>query len=411
MRLRIWLRHDGFLLAGIGLALLTIFDPTIGRTLQLASEVEATYHVRLLPALVVLVTLLFVHLLTRRQELKSRARAAAAEAYAAQERARDLELLATFGRALAGVLTDDALRAALWRHLPIIAGRSEVWVALGEGPRITTLLDSTGSTNVAVTAEDTSRRVLASRIGHDDPLGTVDGRYRCFIIVAAGRPLGVMGVLNESEPIDDRIARLLNAAAALLGIAVRNVQLFTETRENALTDSLTQCFNRGHIMQVIEAELRRARRTRSPLSVVMLDIDQFKTMNDRAGHLGGDAILAEIGNRLRAVLRHSDVRGRFGGDEFLIVLPDTPAAGAAYVAESLRREIEDLVVPVEGFTANITASVGVATARPDELEAEALVARVDRALYDAKEAGRNRVVSADGAEITPEAPPRVMRAS
>lgn len=411
MRLRISLRHDGFLLAGLALALLTVFDPTIGRTLQLASEVEATYHVRLLPALVVLVTLLIVHLLTRRQELKSRARAAAAEAHAAQERARDLELLATFGRALAGVLSDDALRAALWRHLPIIAGRSEVWVALGEGSRIATLLDTTGSTTVAVTAEDTSRRVLASRIGHDDPLGAVDGRYRCFAIVAAGRPLGVMGVLNESDPIDDRIARLLNAAAALLGIAVRNVQLFTETRENALTDSLTQCFNRGHIMQVIEAELRRARRTRSPLSVVMLDIDQFKTMNDRAGHLGGDAILSEIGNRLRAVLRHSDVRGRFGGDEFLIVLPDTPAAGAAYVAESLRREIEDLAVPVEGFTANITASVGVATARPDELEPEALVARVDRALYDAKEAGRNRVVSADGAEIAPAAQARVLRAS
>ena len=87
MRLRISLRHDGFLLAGLALALLTIFDPTIGRTLQLASEVEATYHVRLLPALVVLVTLLIVHLLTRRQELKSRARAAAAEAHTAQERA------------------------------------------------------------------------------------------------------------------------------------------------------------------------------------------------------------------------------------------------------------------------------------------------------------------------------------
>jgi diguanylate cyclase (GGDEF)-like protein len=242
-------------------------------------------------------------------------------------------------------------------------------------------------------------------------LGTVDGHYRCFAIVAAGRPLGVMGVLNEGDAIDDRAARLLNAAAALLGIAVRNVQLFTETRENALTDSLTQCFNRGHIMQVIEAELRRARRTRSPLSVVMLDIDQFKTMNDRAGHLGGDAILSAIGNRLRAVLRHSDVRGRFGGDEFLIVLPDTPAAGAAYVAESLRREIEDLAVTVEGFTASVTASVGVATARIDELEPAALVARVDRALYDAKEAGRNRVVSADGAEVAPATPARVLRAS
>jgi diguanylate cyclase (GGDEF)-like protein len=411
MRLRISLRHDGSLLAGLALALLTVFDPTIGRTLQFASEVEAAYHVRLLPALVVLVGLLIVHLLTRRHELKAKARAAATEAKAAQERARDLELLATFGRALAGVLTDDALRAALWRHLPLIAGRSEVWVALGESSRIATLLDTTGNATTAVTAEETSRRVLSGRAGHDDPVGVVDGRYRCFAITAAGRPLGVIGVLNKGEPIDDRTARLLNAASALLGIAVRNVQLFTETRENALTDSLTQCFNRGHIMQVIEAELRRARRTRSPLSVVMLDIDQFKTMNDRAGHLGGDAILSAIGNRLRAVLRHSDVRGRFGGDEFLILLPDTPAAGAAYVAESLRREIEDLAVPVEGFTASVSASVGVATARPDEMEPAALVARVDRALYAAKEAGRNRVVSADADIATTASLARALRAS
>jgi GGDEF domain-containing protein len=314
MRLRISLRHDKFLLAGLALALLTVFDPTIGRTLKFASEVEATYHVRLLPALVVLVSLLIVHLLTKRQELKSKARTAAAEARAAQERARDLELLATFGRALAGVLTDDALRAEMWRHLPLIAGRSEVWVALGEGTRITTLLDTTGNASVALVAEETSRRVLNTRLGHEDPFGVVDGRYRCFAISAAGRPLGVLGVLNEGEPLDERTSGLLNTASALLGIAVRNVQLFTETRENALTDSLTECFNRGHIIQVIEGELRRARRTRSPLSVVMLDIDQFKTMNDRAGHLGGDAILSALGSRLRAVLRHSDVRGRFGGD-------------------------------------------------------------------------------------------------
>ena len=89
------------------------------------------------------------------------------------------------------MLTDDALRAALWRHADH-RGPERSLVALGEGSRVATLLDTTGSTTVAVTAEDTSRRVLTSRIGHDDPLGTVDGRYRCFAIVAAGRPLGVM---------------------------------------------------------------------------------------------------------------------------------------------------------------------------------------------------------------------------
>ena len=164
-------RRDGLLLAGFALALLTIFDQTLGQLLQLASDVEATYHVRLLPALVVLTVLLILHLHTRRQEMKVRAREAAAEARVAGERARDLELLASLGRALAGVLTEDALRAALWRHLPPLTGKDDLWVLLGDGPRVTLLLDTTGNPAVAVAAEEIStspagrveRRALDSR--------------------------------------------------------------------------------------------------------------------------------------------------------------------------------------------------------------------------------------------------------
>jgi diguanylate cyclase (GGDEF)-like protein len=232
----------------------------------------------------------------------------------------------------------------------------------------------------------------------EQSVGIVEGRYRCFVIEAVGRPLGAIGVSDEEATLGERSSRLLGAAAALVGIAVRNVQLFTETRRNALTDSLTHCFNRGHIIQVIEAELRRTRRTRSPLSVVMLDIDGFKTINDRVGHLGGDEILSSIGVRLKHVLRSSDVRGRFGGDEFLIVLPDTPAAGAAYVAEALRREIESLEVPIDGTIMRVTASVGVASAAPEELDPNTLVGRADRALYAAKNAGRNTVRAAEQPE-------------
>ena len=221
----------------------------------------------------------------------------------------------------------------------------------------------------------------------------------------------MLGVLDADDSLDERAGRLIDAACALLGIAVRNVELFTETREHALTDALTQCFNRAHILKVIEGELRRSRRTRSPLSVVMLDIDQFKAINDRAGHLGGDAVLSAIGSRLSEVLRHSDVRGRFGGDEFLIVLPDTPAAGAAYVAEALRREIEELRIPVEGEVARVTASVGVATAGTGEIEANAVVARADHALYRAKDSGRNCVIAADPESGEDSSTTRMRRAS
>jgi diguanylate cyclase (GGDEF)-like protein len=400
MRVRLSGDHDALLLAGFALALLTIFDQTLGHVLQFASEVEAAYHVRLLPALVVLVAMLIVHLHARRQEMKAEAAAAAAEARVAEERAVDLELLAAFGRALTGVLNEDALRAALWRHLPLLAGRGELWVGLGEGARFTLIVETTGQAAVAGIAEECSRKVLAARdSAADGSLGVAEGRYRCFVIEAVGRPLGVIGISDEDGTIGERSSRLLGAAAALVGISVRNVQLFTETRRNALTDSLTQCFNRGHIIQVIEGELRRTRRTRSPLSVVMLDIDGFKTINDRVGHLGGDEILSSIGVRLKHVLRSSDVRGRFGGDEFLIVLPDTPAAGAAYVAEALRREIESLEVPIDGAIVRVTASVGVASAVLEELDPNGLVGRADRALYAAKAAGRNTVRAAEPPEI------------
>jgi len=398
MRVRLSGEHDALLLAGFALALLTIFDQTLGHVLQVASEVEAAYHVRLLPALVVLVAMLIVHLHARRQEMKAQAAAAAAEARVAEERAVDLELLSAFGRALTGVLSEDALRAALWRHLPLLAGRGELWVGLGEGARFTLIVETTGQAALAAVAEECSRKVLAARDSAADALGVAEGRYRCFVIEAVGRPLGVIGISDEEGTIGERSSRLLGAAAALVGIAVRNVQLFTETRRNALTDSLTQCFNRGHIIQVIEGELRRTRRTRSPLSVVMLDIDGFKTINDRVGHLGGDEILSSIGVRLKHVLRSSDVRGRFGGDEFLIVLPDTPAAGAAYVAEALRREIESLEVAIDGAIVRVTASVGVASAVLEELDPNGLVGRADRALYAAKAAGRNTVRAAEPPE-------------
>jgi GGDEF domain-containing protein len=105
----------------------------------------------------------------------------------------------------------------------------------------------------------------------------------------------------------------------------------------------------------------------------MLDIDGFKTINDRVGHLGGDEILSNIGVRLKHVLRSSDVRGRFGGDEFVIVLPDTPAAGAAYVAEALRREIETLEVLIEGAIVRSPPVWASPAPLPEELDPNALV--------------------------------------
>jgi len=135
----------------------------------------------------------------------------------------------------------------------------------------------------------------------------------------------------------------------------------------------------------------------------MLDLDNFKGLNDRRGHLMGDAALASIGRQLRATLRQSDVCCRFGGDEFAILLPDTGLRGAAHVAENLRAEVERLRIN-GGTDAYISASVGVATSLTGEGEPPALVQRADHALYEAKRRGRNRVCLDEAVASTAEPP-------
>ena len=188
------------------------------------------------------------------------------------------------------------------------------------------------------------------------------------------------------------------SVANVLAISARNVQLLREIHEHGVYDGLTGCFNRTHGMKVLDSEFQRARRARTPFSLVMFDLDYFKSVNDRYGHLCGDAVLTAIGNRMREIMRNSDVKCRYGGEEFLILPPDTPYDGAVHVAESLRRELAKTTVVWNGEAVSTTASVGVAVAAIGELDARALIGRADAALYRAKNEGRNRVcVEADSA--------------
>ena len=180
-------------------------------------------------------------------------------------------------------------------------------------------------------------------------------------------------------------------AAALLAISIRNAQLFQDLRENSLRDALTGCFNRTYALEVLDTELRRARRSNTPMSLIMFDIDRFKDINDRYGHLCGDAVLAAVGARMREVLRGSDVKCRYGGEEFLVLLPETPLEGAKRVAETLRRGLAEMPINWKAETVAVTASFGVSGAHPAEVDGTALIARADAALYRAKNQGRNCV--------------------
>jgi two-component system cell cycle response regulator len=169
----------------------------------------------------------------------------------------------------------------------------------------------------------------------------------------------------------------------------------------AVTDVLTSLPNRRHLMKRLEEEVARARRFSQPLSVLMMDVDHFKKVNDTWGHAMGDAVLRNMGGFLKAGIRETDLAARYGGEEFTVLLPNTPIEGAVIAAENLRKGFEALSHEHDGETIQRTISLGVSCLTPDDpRDQEALLKAADEALYRAKEGGRNRV-EMDGTNPAP----------
>jgi diguanylate cyclase (GGDEF)-like protein len=165
-------------------------------------------------------------------------------------------------------------------------------------------------------------------------------------------------------------------------------QLIDESKRLARVDELTGLPNRRAVLELAQRELERTRRSSEPLSLIMVDVDHFKAINDSLGHAAGDSLLVTMAQRLSGHLRVVDVCARFGGEEFLVLLPNTGIDRAAHVAEKLRAALD---VPANDSRIGYSASFGVATLHTD-VHLEALIARADAAMYRAKHAGRNRVV-------------------
>jgi diguanylate cyclase (GGDEF)-like protein/PAS domain S-box-containing protein len=166
--------------------------------------------------------------------------------------------------------------------------------------------------------------------------------------------------------------------------------------ENMATiDSLTGLANRQAFMQRAKNEFHRARRYARPITVVMIDIDHFKTINDRYGHAAGDEVLRQVADICQSSLRGSDFIGRVGGEEFVLLLPDTRQTNAYHVAERMRTQLYETPIELEtGTKLNITASFGVAHMNEDDSDFNAILERADKAMYHAKHDGRNQVKSA-----------------
>jgi diguanylate cyclase (GGDEF)-like protein len=162
----------------------------------------------------------------------------------------------------------------------------------------------------------------------------------------------------------------------------------------ATTDPLTGCLNRRALTEELQAELDRVQRYGLALSVLMIDLDYFKAVNDKFGHLVGDGVLRQLGELLRREVRSVDILARYGGEEFVIVLPETSLAGSMVFAERVRTRIEGYDFGQGEMSLHVTASIGVASTMAGEIaEAEAMVALADGALYRAKHEGRNLVRS------------------
>lgn len=233
---------------------------------------------------------------------------------------------------------------------------------------------------------------------------------RVAIVSADGKPFAeperriiqevfeVLGVIEQSE------ARYQELEQRMLSLQRENLDLVVKNRllsEVSSRDSLTGLYNRWFVMEKIDSELNRALRHGSPMSLLMMDVDHFKRINDTWGHSAGDQVLQGIGKLLRDSCRVYDVPGRYGGEEFCIVLPETKTGNTGVVAERIRHRLASTELQCGETSIAVTASIGIAGMdTPDDghvLSPAGLIERADRALYFAKNRGRNRVETWDSA--------------
>ena len=218
------------------------------------------------------------------------------------------------------------------------------------------------------------------------PLGVAD----------EGPVTGLISVARAGKPFDEAEAELFDYLARQAAVSVENVGLHEQVQRQAVTDELTGLYNHRRFQEALDAEIGRARRFDQPVGLVMLDLDNFKRINDTRGHQQGDQVLRDVAGLLREFSREIDAPARYGGEELALVLPQTDLEGAFQLAERLREGIEthDVRLIAGDGTMKITASLGVAAFPDSADDPSGLVAAADAALYDAKRAGKNKTMRA-----------------
>jgi diguanylate cyclase (GGDEF)-like protein len=289
---------------------------------------------------------------------------------------------------------DRTLHAAL-----ALPGVDAALIAIGDDP-------ATRTTRAIGLTEDEVKRTLLQMPDHPD-LRTLEVVYRYRLeegdqstklpraalsvqLRAEGETVGSLAAVSTSTGtgFPDSTAHALEDLARRAGPAISNALRYAEAREHAELDSLTGLHNRRLFYEFLAREIARARRYERFVSLIVFDLDDFKRVNDRAGHLSGDAVLADVADRVRGMVRATDIPCRVGGDEFAIILPESSLNDAELLAERIARTIRAQKIDKVGV---LQISAGVSELRPDDTAAD-LFERADNALYRAKNNGKARIV-------------------
>jgi diguanylate cyclase (GGDEF)-like protein len=267
----------------------------------------------------------------------------------------------------------DQVQLLMARQLPLLLGVERAWIVARLAGR--------------------QRVILPGRVPHDDDkahalFGNDRGDWTTFPLLAEGRMVGVLGIDATDRALSSHAVSIVRKVSPIIAHALITADSVDRLRETSIRDPLTGCATRSHGLERLGIELKRAGRSGAPVALLMVDLDHFKSINDRFGHNAGDAVLMAVGRTMLQTLRVSDIRSRWGGEEFLIVLPETALEPARQVAESLLRKIAASPIHWKDGAIRMTASIGLTLARPGEEDAEAMIGRADRALYRAKADGR-----------------------
>ena len=214
-----------------------------------------------------------------------------------------------------------------------------------------------------------------------------------FPLVYEEKLLGYIVTKNLDNKLTYKEIEYMEELTSQSATTINRANSYAEILKHATLDALTGFYNRGQLEERVKQEISSSKRQKTPLCVIMTDIDYFKKVNDKYGHLAGDLVLKTVSKIMRSQLREYDTAGRYGGEEFVILLPFTKLREAKMVAERLRKKVEQANIEISDTeTISITISMGIYEINPDDNE-ETLIKNVDKALYEAKETGRNRIVA------------------